>query len=129
MYAIIVSTIDIAGLTIKKQLLENFDFEKTGNTYKGNESYNYKNLNLYTINDLQIYADCLDELKEDILIFASRHSSEKGTPSLTAHCIGNWGYEAKFGGKPRTLVPAVPSLVKNYLGGLEQQKTQKNLNY
>lgn len=129
MYAIIVSTVDAAGLTIKKQLLENFDFKKTKNTYKGNEIYNYKNFNLYTINDLQIYADYLNELKEEILIFASRHSSEKGTPSLTAHCIGNWGTEAKFGGKPRTLVPAVPSLVKNYLNGLQKHKEKNSLDY
>ncbi|MFH1240121.1 MAG: D-aminoacyl-tRNA deacylase [Candidatus Diapherotrites archaeon] len=129
MYAIIVSTVDTAGLAIKKQLLGNFDFKETDKQYKNNEIYTFENFNLYTINDLQIYADYLDELGEEILIFASRHSSEKGTPSLTTHCIGNWGNTAEMGGKPRTLVPAVPSLVKNYLVGLQKQKEKNSLNY
>lgn len=129
MKAIIVSKEDIAGLNIKKQLLGHFDFKEKKTLYKGNKVLVFRDFELYTIEDLQIYADYVDEIPAEVLIFASRHSSGKGTPSLTAHCIGNWGPEAKLGGKPKTLVPAVPSLIKNYLIGLTWQRSKKSLDY
>ena len=129
MYAIIVSTVDTVGLNVKQRLLENFDFKETEKEFDGNVIYSSEEFELITIEKLQIFADYVNEIDAEVLIFASRHSSEKGTPSLTAHCIGNWGPKAEMGGKPRTLVPAVPSLMKNYLQGLQKQKEEKKLEY
>jgi len=52
-----------------------------------------------------IYSDDISEKKFpelrniDFLVFASRHKSEKGNPSLSLHAPGNWR-NADFGGKP-----------------------------
>jgi D-aminoacyl-tRNA deacylase len=41
----------------------------------------------------------------ELVVYLSKHRSERGTPSLTVHPIGNPG-RADFGGRPETLVPA-----------------------
>ncbi|MFA7707984.1 MAG: D-aminoacyl-tRNA deacylase [Candidatus Pacearchaeota archaeon] len=52
-----------------------------------------------------IYADDLNEknypeLKSiDFIVFATKHKSEKGNPSLSLHAPGNWR-QADYGGKP-----------------------------
>ena len=51
------------------------------------ESLNFKNINL----------------KPDILIFASRHTSKTARPALLVHTTGNWGSNTDFGGNPRDL--------------------------
>jgi D-aminoacyl-tRNA deacylase len=63
-----------------------------------------------------IYFDFLDEVFEgrvDGYIVLSRHSG--GRPSLTVHHPGNPGPEAPYGGKPRSLPPAWPSLAAHLL--------------
>lgn len=42
-------------------------------------------------------------LKPDLLIFASRHTSKTARPALLVHTTGNWGSKSDFGGKPRDL--------------------------
>ncbi|MCX6767678.1 MAG: hypothetical protein NTY90_03045 [Candidatus Micrarchaeota archaeon] len=39
----------------------------------------------------------------DLVIFASRHRSESGTPCLTVHATGNYGASAEYGGRPGEL--------------------------
>jgi D-aminoacyl-tRNA deacylase len=54
--------------------------------------------------DKLIEIEYLDEyFATDCYIFASKHRSESGKPSLTVHSCGNWGPEAVVGGKPRSL--------------------------
>jgi D-aminoacyl-tRNA deacylase len=42
-------------------------------------------------------------LKPDILIFASRHTSKTARPAFLVHNTGNWTNNTDFGGKPRDL--------------------------
>ena len=44
------------------------------------------------------------------IIYLSRHQSESRRRTLSVHPIGNYG-EAKFGGRPHTLVPSTPHLM------------------
>ena len=68
--------------------------------------YNLGPAELVEIDTPTITSDHLDDVvKTDLIIFASKHKSESGKPTLTAHPCGNWNDKAEFGGKPRTLAP------------------------
>jgi len=66
------------------------------------------------------------KVKENDIIFLSRHQSESGTKSLTVHSIGNFG-ESKFGGKARELCKAMPKVCANYLRALNEKNISSNL--
>lgn len=127
MYAIIVSKLDPAGMLIAKQLIEN-GFEKTAEQFDGNTVYSLKEkkMKLYFINEDQIYADYVDKISCDCVIFASKHSSVSKRPTLTVHPIGNWG-KAELGGKDFELVKTSAAIMKSYLNELQKQKEEKRL--
>ena len=107
MPAIVYSSLDPAGCNIAGHLRSQHGFkpvEKTGGkfpTWKDG-----KGILLAEIGTPTITADYLDGFfKTDLIIFASKHKSESGKPTLTAHPCGNWNDKADFGGKPRTLAP------------------------
>ncbi len=120
---LISSTTDPASVTIKNQLLKQDKWEQT-QTFQNNPVFvhsTHKNIYLLTINDQKIFHDHLDkEIQQQLhisptqAIFLSRHRSKTGQPSLTVHPIGNYT-DAKFGGKPRTLVPSSPHLMTQLL--------------
>ncbi|MFH1225128.1 MAG: D-aminoacyl-tRNA deacylase [Candidatus Diapherotrites archaeon] len=137
MHSIIVSRTDKAGMNIAQRLIEFHGFAETNEKFLGEAIYKTQNnknphardFQLVFIKREQIFADELNSLETDFFIFASKHRSESGRPTLTAHGIGNWGEDASFGGKQRTLVPTSANLLKNYLLGLQEQKeTLKNKN-
>ena len=119
---IIFSSLDKASQTIFQQIIFNFNFEELNETFEGNKIYVNNNIRLITTNKPLIYSDHLDLLKSDLLIFASRHKSDSGNPSLLVHCTGNWGNDAKFGGNPRELGNSVGSAIKIALMELQNQK-------
>ena len=49
-----------------------------------------------------IYPEGIDALGMEFLVFASRHRSKAGTPSLTVHSTGNFG-KAEYGGSDKEL--------------------------
>ena len=100
MKVIVVSKKDIASMNMKKIFLEKYPFEKTGEKYRGEKIYSYKDFLLITIDTDSIYADFLEKdfKNSEIIIFASRHSSKEKIKSLTVHTDGNF-CKATFGGK------------------------------
>jgi len=125
MHSIIVSGTDLAGLNIAQRLVEGHGFEESEREFLGRKirtTPKNKNLQLVFIDGEQIFADSLNDLETDFYIFASKHRSESGRPTLTAHGIGNWGEDNSFGGKKKTLVPTSAIMPKNYLLGLQGQK-------
>lgn len=105
---IIISKKDIASLNIKDHLTK-------------------FNLNICTIEKESIYAENIDkEIKADLFIFATKHQSKTGIPSLSVHSPGNWS-KAEFGGKDKTLCRAPASLLKTAF--LEINKLKQDLNY
>lgn len=119
---------DLGSMNIYSRLLESFDFKETPREYHSHPFLESKKtgLQLLLIDSLHIHASHLDELKAEFIVFASRHSSKSGKPSLTVHPVGNWG-KAELGGKNRSLVKTSSALMKNYLLGLKKQKEQKKL--
>lgn len=69
----------------------------------------------------------IKKVKEDKVVFLSRHASEAGTKSLTVHMIGNFG-EAKFGGRSRELSGTLPWIGANYLRALSEKNISSGLN-
>ncbi len=100
---IIVSNQDLAGLTIKQQLLECGTFKETEREFEGNliyENYN-KKVELITTDRRLIDANHLDiYFRTDLMVFASKHKSESEKPSLLVHAPGNWTDDNSFGGNP-----------------------------
>lgn len=86
------------------------------------------NLCLHFIEGNQCFADSVGLLDADFFIFASRHGSESAKPTLSTHCIGNWG-KAELGGRDKQLVPTNAFLLKNYLLALQKKKEETQLQY
>lgn len=116
--AIIASSKDPAGINIKNNLIELFDFQKTDEKFDNNDVYQcnlQKNqiANLYLTNSDLIFLERVDKkISADVFIFASKHRSKENTPSFTVHPIGNWN-KADFGGKDKELCPSSAVLLKD----------------
>jgi D-aminoacyl-tRNA deacylase len=138
MTLIIVSSIrDPASINIKERLLEQSTWEETG-SFNEQTVFRHSRMQdvmVVTINDSKINHENLDREVEDELgvkplqvIFISRHKSKTGEPSLTVHPVGNYG-EARFGGRPRTLVKSSPFLMTCLLRLIREKIQTMGLGY
>ena len=129
--AIIASFKDPAGINIRNNLLELFDFEKIDEKFDNNEIFEYnripnKNIKLYLMNDELVYSEHIDKkIDADFLIFASKHRSRENKPSFAVHAIGNWGI-ANLGGKDKKLCPSSAVLLKNFFMELNENAKETN---
>lgn len=96
MIAIVVSLKDIAGMNIFDRLVER-GFREGKTSFQGHPVYEKGDFLLTRVEQDIIHAEGLDSLGAEELIFASRHRSESGKPTLTAHATGNFG-KAEYGG-------------------------------
>jgi D-aminoacyl-tRNA deacylase len=110
-FAVIASKQNIAGMQIAS-FLQNMP----------------SNMKLHFIEEYMCFAQGLDALEEPYIVFVSSHKSESAKPTLSTHCIGNWG-KAELGGKDRELVPTNSFLLKNYLLRLQKKKEELGLEY
>ena len=132
---IVSSNEDIASTNIKKGLLAQSNWDEIDSLF---DNPVYKNLNIkeifiVTINDSKIKHENLEKeilkklnLKPKQVIYISRHRSKTGSPTLTTHPIGNFA-EAKFGGKPKTLVESSPILMTQLLRKIKKNAVQAKL--
>jgi D-aminoacyl-tRNA deacylase len=134
---IISSTEDPASTNIKNSLLEQTTWEEQGTFYNTPvfRHTSMNNLVIVTIPDKKIRHENIDtevfeqlHIEARIAIFLSRHRSKMGEPSLTVHPIGNFG-DAKFGGKPKTLIPAAPRMMTHLLRLIKKNLQPTDLKY
>lgn len=120
-FAVIVSTKDPAGLNIKEALMRIYDFQDAGKKFDNHPVYSYQDIMLYTTDTDTILCEDIDEkIDADIFIFATRHKSQSGIPSLSVHTTGNWGKADKdFGGKDKTLCVAPTDYLKQAIKYIE----------
>jgi D-aminoacyl-tRNA deacylase len=59
----------------------------------------------------------------DVIIFLSKHKSESGRPTLTAHPMGNYG-PAQFGGRPHRLTPSPAAYLSQALRCLARARAE-----
>jgi len=124
---------DTAGMNIANQLIQNYHFKKTSETFQCNPVYT-KNLHnketkLFFVDAEIVQTQFLENLvNPQLMVFLSRHSSAKGVPTLSVHTSGNLG-EAKFGGKPKTVSVSPAKAMKNALCEMDKQVNEKKLDY
>ncbi|MHA1275879.1 MAG: D-aminoacyl-tRNA deacylase [Candidatus Helarchaeota archaeon] len=129
---IIISNKDLAGKTIKQQLIATGKFVKTEREFEGNMIYEEitTKVPIITTNRRLIEATHLSEFFEtDLFIFASKHKSESEKPSLLVHAPGNWTDDNSYGGNKRELAYTSAIIIKNVLKLLMQKRDEAHLNY
>lgn len=121
-YAVIASKKDPAGMNIAEQLKKH---GTEAGMFEGNPVYllNIEGGNeakLYTVNKEAIDNEDIDkEIDCDMILFATKHQSKSGIPSLSVHSPGNWS-KAEFGGRDRELNVAPALLLKELFSELEK---------
>lgn len=98
MKAIIVSEKDLAGMSIHDELSKK-GFKPTDRKWLNKTLLKKGQWFLARVESRIIYADEVADLNVDEVIFASKHSSKSGEPTLTTHAPGNFG-PADYGGNP-----------------------------
>ena len=120
-FAVIVSAKDPAGISIKEALMRRHDFKSAGKEFEGSNVYSFQNLSLYTTGAESIHCEDIDKkIDADIFVFATKHESRSGIPSLSAHAAGNWGNDKSYGGKEKALCIAPADYLKSALIFLEE---------
>jgi D-aminoacyl-tRNA deacylase len=126
---LVTSEKDIASLTIKGVLEDEFGFSPNGETFENNQilALNDSEI-LITTNLDMIFCDHLEKhFNAEAFIFCSRHRAESARPALLVHSTGNLGSEALFGGNPFELSVSAPSLVVAALRRLSVEHAERNL--
>jgi len=121
----IITTQALADQNIKKHL----EFEELEEEYKGRKVLVYQNIKLYEIDENSINCEGIDkEIDADVFVFATKHKSESGKPTLTCHAPGNWN-KAEFGGEEKKLCIAPAYYLKQFFLALKQyeEKTESEI--
>ena len=94
--AIIIDKKDPAGINIRNKLISQEVFMPINLYFEEEKVYKYDNAYLLMANKILDKNSICHEIKEvldidpQLLIFATKHASKSGIPSLTAHTPGNW---------------------------------------
>lgn len=127
MRAIVFSRLDKAGINIAKQLTSNFNFKLINKSFNGENIYALGDIWLVEINSSLLYAEHLDHLNAELLVFASKHKSQSEMPALLVHTPGNWTDDTSYGGNPRELGVACAEAMRAALQCLWRLKDELKL--
>ena len=126
---IVASERDPAAVNIASWLIRDYGFDRS-EEYQDPRVLRKENVLLAQVKEESIYAETVDSLASaTAVIFASRHSSEKGDPGLTVHCTGNVLNEAPYGGQPKRLAMAEPNRMRAALLSLSESREELGLAY
>ena len=106
MIGIIYSTLDETSSNIASCIVGAHGFEEAESG--GRRVYESGRIRVYETDASLLNAEFIDRLGLDVACFLSKHASAAGVTAFTTHSLGNWGPEAKLGGKPRELSHAAP---------------------
>ncbi|MDY6984836.1 MAG: D-aminoacyl-tRNA deacylase [Candidatus Thermoplasmatota archaeon] len=116
MKLIIASAVDEASMNIRRELLKDFEESDGYFVHKDTES-----VALMDIKDMHIYHDNVDKefeelsgIKPELVVFISKHSSERAIETITVHPVGNYD-KASLGGKDFCVVQSEPYYMTNTL--------------
>jgi D-aminoacyl-tRNA deacylase len=126
---IVASEKDRAGLNIASCLVRDYGFDKS--TEQSDPRILQKDdILLARVKEETIHLESVDSFANATsVIFASRHTSEKGDPCLTVHCPGNVLNEAPYGGRPRSLALVEPNRMRAALLSLSESRDELGLHY
>jgi D-aminoacyl-tRNA deacylase len=123
-YVLVTSEQDVAGRTMTKMLYSDFGF--AGDALRNSASSPaFPKARLYVSSRDLLQLEDVDDIFPDAgaFVFLSKHRSDAGIPALTCHCTGNFDSNP-FGGNPREIGIAYPSLQKSYLKSLVKFRAQ-----
>ncbi|MFX0096433.1 MAG: D-aminoacyl-tRNA deacylase [Candidatus Hodarchaeota archaeon] len=131
MILILASKIDVAGMTIVKQLRTICNFEEMDKTFDGNAVHRTiiggKKVELaFTTRDIIYSSHISESFSPELVICASRHSSESRLPVLTVHVPGNF-HKAESGGEDKKVSIAPVYEMKSALRELLSAKEDLGL--
>ena len=120
---IVYSKQDIASENAANSLREAAGFSELG-SIKGHAVYGSEGVRMLELDTAMVDAGFLDDIVEtDLLVFLSKHRSEKGVASFTVHAEGNWSGKADLGGVPRQLSYSSPARMLAVLAALKRAGT------
>jgi len=126
---IVASEKDRAGLNISSCLVRDYGFDKSPE-FSDASILQKGDILLTRTKEETIHLESLEQFPDATsVIFASRHTSEKGDPCLTVHCPGNVLDEAPYGGKPRSLALVEPNRMRAALLSLAESREELALPY
>jgi D-aminoacyl-tRNA deacylase len=119
-YVLVTSYHDLAGRSMSHYLTSSARFESSspGDSYgQAYQSPYYENIGLYIYSGSLLTLENISALypQANAFIFLSKHQSDSCIPTLTCHFTGNFSTESPYGGYPRQIAIAYPSLLKAYL--------------
>ena len=122
---IVASRRDLAAQNIAQHLIRNHDFRPVSDNLfrSGNIFVEYVDSDSVHTTNLAL------DFKPEAVIFASRHRSERGDPTLTVHWPGNPTSSADLGGSAKTLCLTEPSRLRAALLALDEARETSKLNY
>jgi D-aminoacyl-tRNA deacylase len=122
---IVAASNELASRTLATTLINRHGFESTGVSLLGKPVYQKGSLLLFFFEGFIVEPPDLDAyFNPQAYIFLSRHSAESGVAALTAHTVGNFSAEARFGGGPKELGRVNPDLLKNYMTALSSRRAK-----
>jgi D-aminoacyl-tRNA deacylase len=105
---IVYSKLDIASENAAAELIRIGGFKQVEDV-AGHAMHIAGQTKMLEIDTAMVNAGFLDDLVDtDLIVFLSKHRSEKGVASFTVHAEGNWSGKADLGGTPRQLSYAAP---------------------
>jgi D-aminoacyl-tRNA deacylase len=117
---IVYAPMDTVSASIAASLKRMAKFEEA-EKLGGMRHFRNGNVDLLELNTIHLNADFLDDyVSTDVIIFLSRHGSIKNIPALTVHPEGNWGNDAKLGGKPSELSTSSPLYMARVMNALKR---------
>lgn len=126
---VIASKRDPAALNIATWLSREFGFDRSTD-YPDKRITRKEDVLLARVEQESIYVEGIASIAPtNSVIFASRHTSEKGQPCLTVHCPGNVLNENPYGGKPRSLAIVEPNRMRAALISLYESREERGLPY
>jgi len=124
---VIASQRDIAAQNIAKEMIRTRNFLPVPGT---SNLLQQSGVFLKFVDSDGIFTDKADLPERiDSVIFASRHRSESGEPTLTVHWTGNPSSHADFGGKPKSLSFTEPTRLRSALLTFDRARSYHSLNY
>ena len=126
---VVASEKDRAGLNIASCLVRDYGFDKS-REYSDPSILRKDDVVLARTKEEAIHLESASSFPNATsVIFASRHTSEKGDPCLTVHCTGNVLNEAPYGGQPRRLALVEPNRMRAALLSLAESREELGLSY
>ncbi len=118
-YVLVASSQDLAGVTMIEYLKNQEGFNDEG------KSPLHKTVKLHVEDGSLLVLENLDGLypEANSFIFLSKHKSDSQIPTLTCHCTGNFA-DNPYGGNPRQMAVAYPSLQKAYLKAITAARSR-----